>query len=441
MPIGASLLRHALKLHYRAIQETASLEARGNITLDVSPLPDEYRKGTIMVVAASLVAVVAVLGLLAFLTYRLVFWHKHDGSYIGHNQFVVLIYNLLLADLHVGLGFLISAHWIQSDGLFASSPFCFIQGWLLQLGDPSSGLFVVAIAIHTFATVVAGRKLSYKLTVSCIIGLWCFCLVLVLIPTIRHGRDTYVPSGAWCWIDDDFEAERFWAHYVWIFFSEFGSIMLYAILFFYLRRKMKASAALARGQRENFGRLSRVTGYMVLYPLAYLLLSLPIAAARMASMQGNNPSLTYLCAAAAIIASSGTVDVIMYTLTRKALLLDSELSRPSEKGGSGSNGRHSQITSTAPDSRNPKGYELKKLNKNNPKNPAFFADQSTDDIIDQLEKGGFGKVYQQTTIEIIHEPAGLDNNGPPSSSTSIDQAVVARGPSPQPGQPWGGEWK
>ncbi|DAA73471.1 TPA_exp: Uncharacterized protein A8136_4781 [Trichophyton benhamiae CBS 112371] len=408
MPIGASLLRHALKLHYRAIQETASLEARGNITLDVSPLPDDYRKGTIMVVAASLVAVVAVLGLLGFLTHRLVFWHKHDGSYLGHNQFVVLIYNLLLADLHVALGFLISAHWIQSDGLFASSPFCFIQGWLLQIGDPSSGLFVAAIAVHTFATVVAGRKLSYKLT---------------------------------CWIDDDFEAERFWAHYLWIFFSEFGSIMLYTILFFYLRRKMKASAALARGQRENFGRLSRVTGYMVLYPLAYLLLSLPIAAARMASMQGNNPSLTYLCIAAAIIASSGTVDVIMYTLTRKALLLDSELSRPSEKGGSGSNARHSQITSAAPDPRKPKGYELKKLNKNNAKNPAFFADQSTEDIIDQLEKGGFGKVYQQTTIEIIHEPAGLDNNEPPSSSTSIDQAVIARGPSPQPGQPWGGEWK
>ncbi|EFQ99596.1 integral membrane protein [Nannizzia gypsea CBS 118893] len=439
MPIGASLLRHALMLHHDAVRTASKLEARGGATLDVSPLPDGYRDGTIMVVTASLVSAVAVLGLLGFLTYRLMFSHKRDGTYLGHNQFVVLIYNLLLADLHVALGFIMSAHWIQNDGIFASSPICFAQGWLLQLGDPSSGLFVVAIAVHTFATVFAGRKLSYRLTVSCIIGLWCFCLLLVIVPTARHGRHTYVPSGAWCWINQEFEAERFWLHYLWIFFSEFGSLLLYTILFFYLRRKMKASADLARGQKEKFGRLSRVTSYMVLYPLAYLVLSLPIAAARMASVQGNPPSLTYLCVAAAIIASSGTVDVIVYALTRKALLLDSELSRTSEKGGSGSNGRRSQLASTT-DHRQSQGYELNKLNKHNAKNPASFGDHSTDDIIDQLEKGGFGKVYQQTTIEITHEPAEYDN-GPPSSSTSIDQSMVARGPSPQPGQPWGGEWK
>ncbi|KAK2809770.1 hypothetical protein FQN49_008591 [Arthroderma sp. PD_2] len=441
MPLGVALLRHALSLQYDAAQQDSALEPRGKTVLDISPLPADYRNGSIMVVTASLVSAITTLGLLGFLTYRLFFSHRHDTAYLGHNQFVILIYNLLLADLQVALGFIMSIHWMVVDGLHASSPFCSIQGWLLQIGDPSSGLFVLAIAVHTFATVVIGRKLSYKLTVSCIIGLWCFCLLLVLVPTIRHGKYTYAPSGAWCWIEQKNEAERFWAHYFWIFVSEFGSLLLYAILFFYLRRKMKASAALARGQREYLRRLRRVTGYMVLYPLAYLFLSLPIAAARMASFGGSSPSLTYLCAAAAIIASSGTVDVIMYTLTRKALILDSEFSRSSEKGGSGSNGHRSHIASVSADRRKSKGYELSKMSKLAANDNVFSADRSTDDMIDGLEKGGFGRVYQETTIEITHEPA-ISDNGPPSSSSSIDQVVSGGVPAPQqPDQPWAAQWK
>ncbi|KAM5433088.1 hypothetical protein MferCBS31731_007200 [Microsporum ferrugineum] len=438
MALGVSLLRHTLKQQYQhAARQASSLEPQAQTTLDISPLPADLRHGTIMVVVASAVAAAAVLGLLGFLTYRLLFWRKHDGAYLGHNQFVVLIYNLLLADLHVALGFIMSIHWMVYDSLHANSPVCAIQGWLLQIGDPSSGLFVLAIAIHTFATVVIGRKLSYRLTVSCIIALWGFCLLLVLIPTIRHGKRTFVPSGAWCWIDQEFEAERFWAHYFWIFISEFGSLILYAFLFFYLRRKMQASAALARGQREYLGRLRRVTGYMVLYPLAYLLLSLPIAAGRMASASGRPPSLTYLCAAAAIIASSGTVDVIMYTLTRKALLLDSELSRSSEKGGSGSHGRRSHNASATTDRRRAKGYELRKMPKFTT-NDNTFSDRSTDDIIDEIEKGGFCRVYQETTIEITHEPA-MSDLGSPSSVDSIEQVVNA--PPQQPRQPWTSRWK
>ncbi|KAF3483774.1 uncharacterized protein GIQ15_03098 [Arthroderma uncinatum] len=441
MALGVAILRHVIALQYDAARQASSLEPRAKTTLDISPLPTVYRNGTIMVVAASLVSAVAILGLLGFLTYRLIFWQKREGTYLGHNQFVVLIYNLLLADLQVALGFIMSIHWMAIDGLHASSRFCSVQGWLLQIGDPSSGLFVLAIAVHTFATVVIGRKLSYRLTVSCIIGLWGFCLLLVMVPTIRHGKHTYVPSGAWCWIDQKFEAERFWAHYFWIFVSEFGSLMLYAILFFYLRRKLQASAVLARGQREYLRRLRRVTGYMVLYPLAYLLLSLPIAAARMSSVRGHPPSLTYLCAAAAIIASSGTVDVVMYTLTRKALLLDSELSRVSDKGDSNANSRRSHMASVTADRRKSKGYEMKKMSRLTANDNTFSADRSTDDMIDDLEKGGFGKVYQETTIEITHEPAVSEHN-PPSSAGSVENAVACGGPAdPKPGQPWTAKWK
>ena len=61
---------------------------------------------------------------------------------------------------------------------------------------------------------------------------------------------------------------------------------------------------------------------MVIYPVAYIVLSLPIAAGRMAMARGITPSPAYFCAAAAIITSSGVVDVTIYTLTRRKLIMD-----------------------------------------------------------------------------------------------------------------------
>lgn len=63
---------------------------------------------------------------------------------------------------------------------------------------------------------------------------------------------------------------------------------------------------------------------MVIYPIAYIVLSLPIAAGRMAMVRGITPSLAYFCAAAAIITTSGVVDVTIYTLTRRKLIMDAE---------------------------------------------------------------------------------------------------------------------
>jgi hypothetical protein len=63
---------------------------------------------------------------------------------------------------------------------------------------------------------------------------------------------------------------------------------------------------------------------MVLYPIAYVVLSLPLAAGRMATAQGHTPSVVYFCVAGAMMTSSGFVDMLMYTVTRRTLITDSE---------------------------------------------------------------------------------------------------------------------
>ncbi|PGH03606.1 hypothetical protein AJ79_07335 [Helicocarpus griseus UAMH5409] len=385
--------------------DARSLAPRRVTPLTIDPLPKEHRRGLIAVGITSLLSTIATAGLFIFITYRLIFWRRYYKSYIGYNQYIILIYNLLLADFQQAVGFLMALHWAVKDSITNQSPICFLQGWLLQIGDPSSGLFVLAIAVHTFAIVLMGRKLSHRQFVACVCGVWAFATVLVLIPTLRHGKHAYVPSGAWCWIDEVYDKDRLWTHYVWIFVSEFGSVVLYMLLFFHIRRRVAQSAALGRGQNEHLRRLKRVIGYMVLYPIAYIVLSLPLAAGRMATATGDTLSVTYFCTAGAVIASSGFVDVIMYTLTRKALLLDSEPSNVDRFYHSHRMGQSHITTVTAENKLSRMDNNMLHRRGMTEIDTELDCDGSTDNIVQPLELSELGKVYQKTTIEITSEPA------------------------------------
>lgn len=70
---------------------------------------------------------------------------------------------------------------------------------------------------------------------------------------------------------------------------------------------------------------------MVVYPLVYVVCTIPLASARMAAMSGNPPSLKRLCLAGAMITSNGWLDVLLYTLTRRIMIFSDE--PPPENNG------------------------------------------------------------------------------------------------------------
>ena len=163
----------------------------------VSPLPRDFRNGLTAVAVLATISVLTTFALLCFITYRLIFWQRYHKQYLGQNQYIVLIYNLLWADIVQSVGFLLCAHWAVNNEVRGRTAACFIQGLTLQIGDPASGLFIMAIAVHTFALVISGRKLPHKWFVVAILGLWAFLLVLLIVPLGLHGADLFVPSGAW----------------------------------------------------------------------------------------------------------------------------------------------------------------------------------------------------------------------------------------------------
>ncbi|KAL4774257.1 G protein-coupled glucose receptor regulating Gpa2-domain-containing protein [Aspergillus nidulans var. acristatus] len=388
--------------------------------LDIDPLPEEHRRGLVAVFVMAILSTVATFVLISFITYRLIFWRGNYQRYIGYNQYVVLIYNLVIADIQQSLAFLICAKWYADNKISADTAACFLQGFWLQVGDPASGIFVLAIAFHTFYLVALGKKLSYRAFVSIVVGLWVFVAVLVIIPLAAHGRHVFTPSGAWCWIDESYEPIRLGTHYFWIFFAEFGTVSLYAILWFQLRRRIKQSAILGSSHIESLRRLRRVVGYMIIYPIAYIILSLPLAAGRMATARGDTPSVVYFCVSGALITSSGLVDVLLYTLTRRNLIIESEpsLDKSYQKFASGKN----RLNSTTDPKNMRTDISALHTYKGNDEEEQT-RDGSTDDIVKNtgggVELAPIGKVYQHTTIEITSEPA-YPSNGDASGRSSAD---------------------
>lgn len=163
----------------------------------IDPLPSLQRTGLIVVSALATVSLISTFSLLCFFTYRFIFWKKYYKRYIGYNQYVVLMYNLALADFIQGLGFIVSLKWIAKNSLRAEDPACFLQGIWLQIGDPMSGLFVLAIALHTFMQVTMGRQLNHRTFVAIVVGLWVFGVILVIIPIALVGPHVWMPSVAW----------------------------------------------------------------------------------------------------------------------------------------------------------------------------------------------------------------------------------------------------
>lgn len=188
--------------------------------------------------------------------------------------------------------------------------------------------------------------------------------------------------------------------------------MLYGFLFIYLRRRMKQASVLRQQHQENLRRLNRVVIYMVIYPLVYLVLSLPLAAGRMASARHVAPSKTYFAIAGSLMALSGAMDVAVYTLTRRHLLLETDNDAP-DQGNPSDDGpiqTHISTTTGGKDKRFRVGHKMRRGLQTVPSlndTVQDDRDDSTEDIVkkDDIEMSGLGNnVYQETTIEISSEP-------------------------------------
>nr|CEG04782.1 unnamed protein product [Fusarium clavum] len=244
------------------------------------------------------------------------------------NQFLVLIINLLLADMHQGVAFLLNAAWLRYDAILVDTATCYTQGLFVSLGDLASSMFITAIAIHTYMAVVKGIQTPQKVLYGVIVAIWIFVYAISFIPiaTTRNGAEFggfFVRAGSWCWMNRQYEDLRLFTHYLYIFLGLGTTSILYIIIFFHIRRQARLGASNGENDGDSIElQLNRNPAFLI-YPVIYVLCTLPLAAGRIATMAGANVPNGYFCFAGAMIASNGSFDCLLFGTTRNTIIFAS----------------------------------------------------------------------------------------------------------------------
>lgn len=171
-----------------------SLEPLDADSATLPALPQNIHRWLRAVVVLSFLSFVSSITLLSLLAYRLIKWQIKSKR---TNQFVILIFNLLWADIQQSLAFLLNIEWLRLDSIPVDNPACFAQGWLVSTGDLGSGVFCFAIGLHTFASVVFNFRLKSRCFFQTIVAMWVFVYGVSAIPVGMYKSDIYVRSGAW----------------------------------------------------------------------------------------------------------------------------------------------------------------------------------------------------------------------------------------------------
>lgn len=146
------------------------------------------------VVVFAFLSFLSSIALLLVLTFKLLQWQIKSKR---TNQFVILIFNLLWADIQQSMAFLLNIEWLRLDSVVVESPICFAQGWLVSTGDLGSGVWCFVIGLHTFASVIMDYRLKPRAFFVTIVLLWTFIYGISSIPVGMHPSNIFVRSGVW----------------------------------------------------------------------------------------------------------------------------------------------------------------------------------------------------------------------------------------------------
>ncbi|KAM3423995.1 hypothetical protein BST61_g1387 [Cercospora zeina] len=281
----------------------------------LSPLSPALHRGLSLIVGFGLLSLLSTAILFIHLVSRL---FRHDKTtFPRFYQYLILLTNLLFADLQQALGFVVSVQWLAENGIFAPSASCRTQGWLLNAGDVSSCFFTLAMACHLFGDIIFDYRLSRLPFLVLIAAIWAFSFLLATIGVIIHPHDFFMRAGMWCWINETYMHERLWLHYVWILLTEFAVVGLYTTMFILLRQRIKDFFYVASHHQMRAESAARS---VIIYPLVYVLCTLPAVIVRLRIIAGQSVGYLELLFVGIAMTSSGWLDVLVYSLTRRNLV-------------------------------------------------------------------------------------------------------------------------
>ncbi|CAE6403320.1 unnamed protein product [Rhizoctonia solani] len=242
-----------------------------------------------------------------------------------HSAFGVFLISLLLSDLVQGVAFSINFKW-AADGNMHPSVACTAQGAVSQVGDLGSAIWSLAIAYYTFSLLFLFKKPPIWITWSIVILGWSTIIILPIIGP--YGIENVKTRGHFYAISDvDFLISGYLTRVIWP--------GVFTFLWSPGCRKRETcttststptrQSAVPRpaetSQTNGIGKhLKAISKRLMLYPLVYSIVTIPVAVCRIGTLAGWKPPFGLYIFAGITFSSSGITNVMLFIATRHSLL-------------------------------------------------------------------------------------------------------------------------
>ncbi|KAF9792980.1 hypothetical protein BJ322DRAFT_91315 [Thelephora terrestris] len=267
--------------------------------------------GVSLLIATSSLSLIAVSGLLLLM--GVAAWSNRSSknqNYFFRSNVAAYFICLLVADLIQAIASIMNARWVQLGGV-QQGHFCTTQAVLKQVSDVGSAIWSLVISAQTFFLLFYQLHLPWWVTMD--------------------SGNFYGISGYWCWITAEYEMARVTLDYLVLFLSSSLSFILYTLVFFRLRgnivvtgwhvrfRMLEKDESGWRGRQPADSHALRVAKQMILHPIAYTILFLPIAVLRLCEFTGRPVSLPVMMLCDSIFLLGGVVDVVLFCTIRRVI--------------------------------------------------------------------------------------------------------------------------
>lgn len=287
-----------------------------------------------------------------------------DKTLFIRTQGAIYFSSLLLCNLIQSTGGLVNIAWIVRGGVHASAA-CTAQAALKQIGNVremfalkreteyshvswsqiGAAVFALVIAVHTFSLLFLRRQYSDRtcyitFTLSWSFVLFELCVDNFILSKPKEGRPIYGPSGYWCWITPMHQTAQYATTYLFMFVSASCSFILYSLVFFRHRGNISVSSGyrisfhrrpkvragrtsdgtcISTDDRRIESHLTALAKHLLWYPIAYILIVLPMAASRFSTFAKVSVPFPVVIFTASLFVLHGFFNMVLFCTTRVLL--------------------------------------------------------------------------------------------------------------------------
>ncbi|KAI0276653.1 hypothetical protein BGY98DRAFT_934940 [Russula aff. rugulosa BPL654] len=319
-----------------ATQYQQSLQSGDSRSPSITCLTHGESIGLVFAAEASFLSCICVTTMIIWIG-RNIHWYKKtfpNGNWeLFRGPADIYMFSLFAFDILQATGGILNIRWAH-NGIVTTGPYCTAQGLVAQIGELGVALITLLLAIHTFVAAVLQADLKARRVA---LGLVCLAFVFITLwVAIGAGihKNYETPTPDWCWISPQFPRERLAGETIWMWIALFASVILYVPLYFWAEGYWAIDDDYRflwwnADKRVEYSQRRAALG-MLLYPLAYSLVILPLTIARCVQFSHHNvpPAVTFVVVS--IFYLSGAINVVLFLITRPQLLL---FPRPRELDG------------------------------------------------------------------------------------------------------------